>query len=280
MSGPRSVLAFALWVCGVLLAPGGLPAQAAAGPRNEPGLPAGSANLTGKLHAYFTSAARTLDPRPQAALRSIPNRARRMLAVTQYLRRRHLVDTLWTWSPEEARAHQEAEHYRRAMAELRRVKRTFAALNPGYVLVADTNGRSLSAQIAYWNRERSVSTAAQELQDSCRVWLADDTYPATPDSAALARFLDQVAGYQPARLPTVAVPGLSLHGQIRAVDFAILRRGRLVAGTSSASIDSVWDGGGWSDRLRLAVTQASGDFAGPLEVPREPWHYEYRPRMQ
>ena len=158
------------------------------------------------------------------------------------------------------------------------MKRTFAALNPGYVLVADTNGRSLRAQIAYWNRERSVAAAAQELQDSCRVWLSDDAYPDTPDSAALARFFDQMEAFTPAPLPTVAVPGLSLHGQIRAVDFAILRRGRLVAGTSSATIDSVWDGGGWSERLRLAVTQAGGNFAGPLATPREPWHYEYLPQ--
>ena len=85
MPGHRTHLPITLWVCWALLAP---------------------ARLAGKVQAYFSSAARSLDPRPRAALGSIPNRARRMLAVTQYLRRRHLVDTLWTWSPEETRAHQ------------------------------------------------------------------------------------------------------------------------------------------------------------------------------
>jgi hypothetical protein len=278
MPSRRAVLPIALWVCGALLTPGGLPAQAAPGPRHEPDLRTESVRVAGKLHTYFTAAARTLDPRPQRVLRSIPNRTRRMLAVTHYLRGRHRVDTLWTWSREETRAYQRTELYRRAMADLRRVRRTFAALNPGYVLVADTTRRSLPRQVLYWNRERSVAAAAQELQDSCRVWLSGDSYPDVPDSASLARFLDRVAGYAPTRLPTVAVPGLSLHGQIRAIDFAILHRGRMVAGTSSATIDSVWDRGGWTERLRQAVALAATDLVGPLQAPREPWHYEYRDR--
>jgi hypothetical protein len=274
MSEPHSLLPIALWVCGALGAPGGLPAQGAAGPHAEPALTVGSAKLEGKLNSYFTSVARTLHPRPQAVLRRIPDRARRMLAVAEYLRRRHLVDTLWTWSARETRTHQKSESYRLATTELRRVKRTFATLNPGYVLVADTNGRGLPAQIAFWNRERSVAAAAQELYDSSWVWLADETYPGAPDSAALDRFLHRLAGYAPARHPTVAVPGLSLHGQIRAFDFAVLRRGRLVAGTLSTTVDSVWDGAGWTDRLKKAVIEAGARFDGPLESPREPWHYE------
>ena len=213
-------------------------------------------------------------------LRAIPNRARRMLAVAHYLHRRDQIDTLWTWTAREVRAHQKTERYRRAMTDLRRVKRAFARSNPGYVLVADTNARSLRVQVAYWNRERSVAAAAKELQDSCLVWLSDDSNADRSDSVRRTRFLDQLASYAPTRLPTVAVPGLSLHGQIRAVDFAILRGGWLVAGTLSETADSVWNRGGWTERLRLAVTQANAGLEGPLATPPEPWHYEYRLQTQ
>ncbi len=70
------------------LGPGGLSAQAAHGPGHEPDLRTGSLSVAAKLRTYFTAAARTLDPRPLGVLRRIPNRTRRMLAVSHYLRRR------------------------------------------------------------------------------------------------------------------------------------------------------------------------------------------------
>jgi hypothetical protein len=221
-----------------------------------------------------------LDPRARAVLSAIPNRARRMLAVAHYLHRRDQIDTLWTWTAQQVRAHQKTERYHHAMTDLRRVKRTFSRSNPGYVLVADTNARSLRVQVVYWNRERSVAAAAQELQDSCLAWLYDDSNPDRSHGARRTRFLSRLESYAPRRLPTVAVPGLSLHGQIRAVDFAILRGGRLVAGTVSETADSVWNHGRWTERLRQAVTQAKVGLDGPLENPPEPWHYEYRPQSQ
>jgi hypothetical protein len=121
-----------------------------------------------------------------------------------------------------------------------------------------------------------VARAAREFRESCRLWLADTTFPVTPDSAALTRFIDQLAAYETERPPTVAVPGLSMHGRFHAFDFAIMRGKRIVAGASSASIETVWDSGGWSGKLKQAVTQASGNFTGPLGAPREPWHYEYQ----
>jgi hypothetical protein len=213
-----------VWACASLLAPAGRPAQAAAGPHIVPDLPAESANLAAKVDRYFAAIAVTLDARPREVLRRIPNRQRRMLAVTEYLRRHDQVDTLWTWTAQEGRRYRLSRHYRRAMSEVRQVRRAFAGLNPGYVLVTDTNVRPLRTQVVFWNRERSVAAAARELHDSGRVWLSDDSYPDFPDSAALARFIGQVVTYQPARLPTVAVPGLSYHGRLRAFDFAVLRR--------------------------------------------------------
>ena len=255
------------WICVSLLVPGGPPAPAAA-------------HLAAKLDRYLVGAAGTLDPRPRGVLDRMPDRERRMLAVMHYLRLRDQVDTLWTWSDAERRAYRETVQYRRTMVDIRRVQGTFAERNPGYVLVTDTGGRSLRTQLMFWNRERSVAVAARELQDSGRAWLADGRFPDLPDSAALTVFVGRLAAYHPARLPTVAVPGLSLHGQLRAFDFAVLRRDRVVAGTTSATIDSVWDRGGWAEKLRLAVTVSGGRLAGPLETPREPWHYEYRPEIR
>jgi len=228
-----------------------------------------------KVDHYFTAAAGTLPPTARNALVRIPNPERRRLAVAQYHRRRQELDTLWTWSAEVARSHQQTTEYRGAMTDLRRLRRVFAALNPGYILVTDTNARLLGTQLRYWNREPSVLAAARELQETAVRWLASELFPVTPDARALERFLLRLDSYCPSRIPTVAVPGLSLHGQLRAFDFAILRRGRLVAGTSSASVDSVWTRGGWSRRLRRAVLESGAAFAGPLEVPNEPWHYQH-----
>jgi hypothetical protein len=69
------------------------------------------------------------------------------------------------------------------------------------------------------------------------VRLADTAFPVTPDSAGRALFLDNLMTYETARPPTVAVPGLSMHGRFRAIDFAIMHGNRIVAGTSSASIE-------------------------------------------
>jgi hypothetical protein len=74
--------------------------------------------------------------------------------------------------------------------------------------------------------------------------------------------------------PTLAVPGLSPHGQSRAFDFQVMRGSQLIAGPSSPSS---WDESGWTSKLQEAVRRASTKFSGPLASPREPWHYDYRP---
>jgi hypothetical protein len=73
----------------------------------------------------------------------------------------------------------------------------------------------------------------------------------------------------------LAAPGLSHHGQARAFDFSIRRGDQIVAGTEMSLIPTAWDAAGWTAKLRRAVSEASDSFSGPLEYPREPWHYEY-----
>jgi len=73
--------------------------------------------------------------------------------------------------------------------------------------------------------------------------------------------------------PTSATPGLSRHGQSRAIDFYIKGPGvKLGAGNSKG-----WDKGGWTKLLKEAVLKSSKKFKGPLPRPYEPWHYNYYP---
>jgi len=266
------------WVCVSLLVPARVPAPAAPLLTQPARPPAAPSELAAKIDAYFTAAAATLPGGPSGALARIPDLERRRLAVAHYLRRLDQVDSLWSWSPEEARARQKSADYRRAMRELRRVRQTFARQNPGYVLVTDTNPRPLLTQLRYWNHEPSVFAVARELSDSAASWLAPELFPAQPDSSGVARFVHRLETFMPHRIPTVAVPGLSLHGRGRAFDFAILRRGMVVAGTSSSTIDSTWKAAGWGARLRHAVIEAGETFVGPLATPPEPWHYEVSAR--
>jgi hypothetical protein len=239
-------------------------------------IPAETPALRSKLNAYMEAAAGMLDPRPRSVLKQIPDRERRLLAIQQYIRRRDSVEVRWAWTSSEIRAFKKREEYREMLVEIERVKKAFDSLNPGYTLRPGIEVRSLGEQIANWNRVRSVAGAAREFLDSCRLELADSTYPSLPDSVALARFIPFLADYETDRPPTVAVPGFSLHGRLRAFDFRIARGREIIAGASSAMIEPVWDGLGWTDRLKEAVSAASGNLIGPLREPHEPWHYEYR----
>ena len=73
----------------------------------------------------------------------------------------------------------------------------------------------------------------------------------------------------------LAAPGLSLHGQARAIDFQVMQHDRIVAGPEVATVTTVWSEQGWSRKLHDAVQGTR--FKGPLAMPNEPWHYEYQP---
>ena len=276
MPPARRIAPIALWTLVWLLLPGASAAQGSAGPLATPAIPAASLALEPRIQRYLAAAAASLDPEPRHVLREIRPGERRALAIAFYFRHRDRIASRWTWTPDETRAYQRTEPYRRTMRELRQVRRVFAASNPGYTLVTDTVVRSLQTQVRFWNRERSVGAAARELGDSIGAWLDEPGWPDHPDDSALRRFLDRLLAYESPTPPTVAVPGLSQHGRLRAFDFAVVRRGAVVAGTSSATVESVWDAGGWTERLREAVQLAGSHFAGPLVAPREPWHYEWQ----
>lgn len=228
-----------------------------------------------KIDRYAELGAETLDPRVQRALKRIPHRSRRILAMKYYMRRRHQLEDRWAMSAKEIRRYQRSKEFAEAMKHIANVIRTFEEQNPGYSLRVNTAVRSLEAQTASWNRVASVGRTARELMEQLRDTMADSTWAEVPTAVDVARFETYLRQTETENAPTVAVPGYSLHGTGRAFDFKVVRRGRVVAGISTRTVAENWDTPGWTEKLKAAVAAASDRFDGPLEDPYEPWHYEY-----
>jgi hypothetical protein len=229
------------------------------------------------IDTYITAAAQKLDPQVAAAIGNIDGTPRRLLALRGYLRSRAGLKSKWSWSAEEIARYKKSAEYKAALAEVERVKTKFAEQNPGHSIEVNTEVRTLEAQIASWNRTPSVGTAADALYAAARQELANPAYKAQPDDAGLRRFQNFLSNQNLSVAPTVATPGLSPHGQLRAFDFKIKKGNQIVATTDASTIETVWDAQGWTRKLNAAVTSASRKFAGPLAAPREPWHYAYVP---
>lgn len=88
---------------------------------------------------------------------------------------------------------------------------------------------------------------------------------------ALDRFIDWLQAARVSPEPGNAAPGTSAHGQMRAVDFVVMQGGRVVAGTTQATIPTAWTASGWA--RSLADATAGTQLVGPLAHPYEPWHW-------
>jgi hypothetical protein len=227
-----------------------------------------------RLPVYLAAVSARLPDLVLLALSRIAGDDRKLLATRAYLRVGTGIAERWSWTDEQIARYQLSDEYRAALSEIDKIKARFAELNPGYTLYVNTDVRSLDAQIARWNENASVGAAAAALsRDATRVLAA---YPARPGGAAVKRFIGWLEDWRPPSAPTLAAPGLSPHGRSRAFDFQIQQDATLVAGTDSTIIATVWDSGGWTQKLAAAVA-ISPHFRGPLSSPREPWHYEYVP---
>ena len=226
------------------------------------------------LQEYLLAVTHDLPPPARQALQRIDEAPRRLLAVRGYLRAGQQLTSRWSWSSEEIRLYEASQEYRDLLAEIVAVRSRFEAQNPGYSLYANTAARSLDVQLQRWNSNRSVGVIAGRLQDAAASELTGDAYPAHPDVKATVRFGEFLRAWRPvpAAAP-LAVPGLSLHGRSRAIDFQIARGERIVAPTEVAKVRSVWEQQGWSGKL--AAVMRDTHFIGPLRSPNEPWHYEY-----
>lgn len=239
--------------------------------------PAGPAQSDAKLGRYMSAVSASLDSRPRVVLTVITGPARQLLAIRGYLRSEGGLNARWSWTADEIKRFEGSAEHRAALNEVEKVKRKFAEQNPGYDLYVNTQARTLEKQIKFWNETRSVQTAADALLASALRELNNPAYDDAPSPASVNRFRRFLKSATLVTPPTVATPGLSQHGQLRAFDFQVQRGSQLVAGTDSASITPVWEGQGWEKKLKAAVFAASSKFKGPLVSPREPWHYDYVP---
>lgn len=241
-------------------------------PEASPNLPTG-VEAGGKLESYVRAAAADLPPEQRDALGRVNTDARRVLALRGYLRAGREAASRWAWSRERIESYEKSPEYAAALAEIEKVRREFENANPGYTLRVNTQVRSLDEQLSKWNENDSVARAGEELLQRVREELAGSSYAEAP-AADVQRFERFLRGSTTRVTPTLAVPGLSPHGQSRAFDFQVMRGSQLIAAPSGPG---EWDSAGWTEKVREAVMRASTKFTGPLASPREPWHYDYRP---
>lgn len=226
--------------------------------------------------AYVDAVKSGLDPREQQALARIDGLDRRLLALRAYLRSRGELDQRWSWSQQDIARYPGSPLQLALDAEIARVRSTFERENAGYTLWVNPEVRSLDVQLQRWNENPSVGAAAQSLLADVRQTIAASALPGADTTAGREAFTRLLTGLTPHPAPPLAAPGFSAHGRMQAVDFQVRKGETAVASPSTDEVEPVWLAAGWRDRLQRAVDDSSHCFSGPLIVPAEPWHYEYR----
>ena len=229
------------------------------------------------LGRYIVAIASEQDVRVAETLARIESPGRKLLALRSYLRSSAQLAERWSWTEEQIAAYLGSCEHRALQQEVERVRAAFVAVSPGYDLYVNPAVRSLDSQIDSWNSNESVVVSGAKLLDDVRALLASPGFPVDDPERARHALQSYLMQYVPEPTPTVAAPGLSPHGQMRAVDFQVQAGGRIIAGPDTSTIDTVWDSQGWARRLEAAVRSGTSWFVGPLEWPREPWHYTYAP---
>ena len=229
-----------------------------------------------QLDRYMRAASRSLAQVQSNALSEIKSDDRRNLAMTYYLRAGDSIESRWNWTRKRIETYERSTEYKDALAAIEAVAKQFAVENPGYRLHVHTEVRSLEEQLDRWAAVSSVGRAASELRTAALKQIATAKLSELPDENSTARFRKFLIEWRASYPPTLAAPGLSLHGRGRAYDFQIYdATDRPVAVTDAATVREVWDKRGWTEKLARAVRLAGAKFSGPLQAPREPWHYEY-----
>lgn len=227
------------------------------------------------LEQYLQHIAAALPETAAAALQDIDGTPQRLLAARAYLRAGRDLRKRWSWTADEIKAHTKSPQYRALVDEMAQVRARFEAQNPGYTLYANTEARSLELQIVRYNTNKSVARAAESLHKQVLIEIGKPSYD-SPDSAeAVEHFKKFLMSWRPVTAAALAAPGISRHGQLRAIDFQIMKDGAIVAPPETVTVKRNWDTPGWTEKLRVAMEGSS--FRGPLQSPYEPWHYEYEP---
>jgi hypothetical protein len=218
-----------------------------------------------------------MDPRVAQTLVRLDGTGRQLLALRSYLRSASHLAERWSWTQEQIAAFEGSAEQRNLRHEIDQVRAAFTRDNPGFELYVNPQVRSLDTQIAHWNGNESVTAAAEDILVAAQALIASPDFPADRPERARETFRAFLADATPMPVPTIAAPGLSLHGQMRAIDFQVHKDGRVVAGPSARTIAADWEAAGWAARLDAAVRAASDKFVGPLTSPSAPWHYTYVP---
>jgi hypothetical protein len=229
------------------------------------------------LPSYVTSIGAQLDPRVAQTLVRLEGTGRQLLALRSYLRSVSHLAERWSWTRDQIEAFEGSTEQRDLQQEIDRVRAAFVAANPGFELYVNSQLRSLDVQVEHWNSNESVKAAAEEILVAAQVLIASPGFPADRPELARQALKTFLSGHRPVPTPTIAAPGLSLHGQMRAIDFQVHQGGRVIAGPITATIATDWAAAGWAAKLDAAVREASDKFVGPQATPPAPWHYTYVP---
>lgn len=223
---------------------------------------------------YFTH------PEIFEVLHRIPRFDRKVLAIWAYKRFEHKRDIrqYWTWDSDRIKQYQTTDEHKPVDAAVASVRKEFAEIRSGYKLTGSPEPRPLKKQIDYWNDRKGIGEIATDLESKLLYELRKDGY--TEDYEGYEKFNHLLSVRWAGGMikePTNAVPGLSAHGQMRAIDFHVLKNGTLVAGSGGASN---WRVQGFAEDLKKAIKRVNGKygrevFDGPLKSPDEPWHYTY-----
>jgi len=227
-------------------------------------------NSNTRVEVYLKMVAMSSQPKIQEALRMIGKPALQLLALRRYLRKTRGLDGQWVWSHEQIKSYEASPQFTRARQEIEKVRKQFENLNPGYSLGVSPI-RDLNRQVALWNGNQTVHMAADDLMRKCLQEI--DNYPDARDKNDSDRFCAFLTSSPVHPEPTSAAPGLSDHGQMHAIDFVVMKGHLKIADTKTATIGIQWDAPGWTQKLNDAVTLSKSLFQGPLQHPREPWHY-------
>lgn len=217
-----------------------------------------------------------LAPPPSGeALTQITDPGRKLLALRIYLRYGAKIPDRWSWTKEQIKAVEGSPERQALLAEIAAVNKHFMAANPGYEIYVHGTVRSLDEQIASWNKNKSVGTGAEEILAAYKATFGEDGLdPVKIDPKRLDAWL---RAFKPSKRANIAAPGLSPHGRANAIDFQVMKDGRIYAGANSKQVESVWWAEGWDKKLRTSIEAAGPSFSGPLASPDEPWHYDYAP---
>lgn len=229
------------------------------------------------VEEYLGALRAGLDSRVVEALGAIEGTGRQLLAARSYVRNEALLDERWSWNDAQIAAYEGSPEKLHLDAAVMRVRCIFESANSGHTLFVNDVVRSLDRQVEKWNRSETIKRSADYMLETFRAEVATRTFPRASSPEGVSAFRNLLVTFKPIPTPSLAAPGLSLHGRMRAVDFQVMAGDRLVAGTDPTTVVDTWETSGWKAKLQSAIKEANAGFVGPLKNPDEPWHYDFRP---